>query len=156
MGQFQGGDPQRPRSRRHRPRRSLPRLGLPGSDRVQLLKKPGQAHGGGCTEVRHPKRVRWTFSGQFSRAFCPNWDPFGQNARENWPALGSPADHPALRGPGPFHARAWGSRPEKAWKGHGPWGDPGHGSVSRAELKDRWRQGVHLHLSGGWVAQDWV
>ncbi|KAF2369253.1 hypothetical protein BSL88_16740, partial [Acinetobacter baylyi] len=55
-------------------------------------------------------------AGQFSRAFCPNRDRFGQNARENWPALGSPADRPALRGPGPFLAQGMVRPPGKRAK----------------------------------------
>ena len=61
-----------------------------GSDATTWV--PGPGPGGGPADVGHPKRFRRAFPDKFSRAFCLYWDIFGQNARENWPALGGPVD----------------------------------------------------------------
>ena len=80
-----------------------------------------------------PEVSSQAFSGQFSRTFGPNQDRFGPNARENWPALDSCADHPAYRGRGPFLAwglsRPPGKRPQKTW--------PSGGSRQRGAFPDQ-------------------
>lgn len=87
-----------------------------GGGHSQCLARP---RGGVPALVWRPKRIRRAFSGQFSLSFCPNQDQFGQNAVENWPALGSPVDRPALHRPRPFLALGmlWapGNRTEKTW-----------------------------------------
>ena len=62
----------------------------------------GAVVGGGTADMRRPKRIRREFPSQFSRAFGPHGDRFGQNAGENLPALGIPAGRHALYGKGPF------------------------------------------------------
>ena len=86
-------------------------------------------------QVGRPCRVRQAFSSLFSRGFCPNWD------RENWPAMGSPAQHPALHYTVPFldqnKGRLSGKRVETKRVSSRPTRKPWPGKHSRCRVEGR-------------------
>ena len=106
-----------------------------GSDVTTREALPGTE--GGPVDVLQPKRVRQAFSGQFSRAFCPNRDQFGQKARENWPALGGPVDCPPPSGRGSFLTQGFSRVPGKSAEMTRPTRGPGTRERSRSSVEGR-------------------
>ena len=122
-GQGQVGDNHRLWCRRTRDRWNLTPGGIPGGVQKRWLTMEGQSQGAALQTCS----ARSEFAGIFR--LIPNRDRIGQNARENWPALCSPAEI-LLHGPRAISIRACRGHREIAPRRRGPTGGPGKGEHS--------------------------